>query len=228
MNKSKLKKQNRKLIKKRNALKKSVKKELLTYRIEDLNYFFKKGYYDFVKDMLDIRNKMARVMDKYEKDKYPIPKDFEELIVINSKIQLNRNIANSKPKYFKGDILITDPCYVLRNIDENKVRYIERDTIYGDWSCKTYDIDTKEILGRFCADSGMVAVISLDDVLKLNPNFDDYKNEYAYTVIRNFDGYVYFKVNNFVYEHKGEKCVDYDVQVVGKGNVNFITSQTGL
>ena len=45
--------------------------------------------------------------------------------------------------------------------------YICRDTLYGDWSCTTYNSDTHEKLGEFCADSGMVGVYLLDEVLKI-------------------------------------------------------------
>lgn len=85
---------------------------------------------------------------------------------------------------FDGDIIITDPCYITKNDDWSKCdygehmealglhNYICRDTMYGDWSCTTFNSDTDEKLGEFCADAGMVAVFDLAEVLAYNPEFD--------------------------------------------------------
>lgn len=95
--------------------------------------------------------------------------------------------------------------------------YISRNTIYGDWSCTTFNIDTNEPIGEFCADAGMVAVFLLDEVLKYNPDFDYHINRpWTTTWIKDFDGDVKF-----------EKIYG-EVRVVGKGNVNFSGRQTGL
>lgn len=99
--------------------------------------------------------------------------------------------------------------------------YISRGTIYGDWSCTTFDTDTKEPIGKFCADAGMVAVFLLDEVLKYNPDFDYHINRpWTTTWIKDFDGYVEFEeIRSY-----GEP----EVRVVGKGNINFLGRQTGL
>lgn len=137
---------------------------------------------------------------------------------------------------FKGDIIITDPCYVIKdNPNGNTSRddwdecsygenmgvlglnnYLVRDTIYGDWSCTTYEKGTKKVLGKFCADAGLVGVFLLDEVLKYNPAYDDHlKKDWTTTLIKDFDGEVEFVVKND------------EVSVVGKGNINFFTKQTG-
>jgi hypothetical protein len=73
------------------------------------------------------------------------------------------------------------------------------------------------ILGNFCADAGLVSVFLLDEVLKYNPKFDYHLNRnWTTTLIKNFDG-------NIEITHK-----EGDISVVGKGNINFYTSQTGL
>lgn len=137
---------------------------------------------------------------------------------------------------FKGDIIITDPCYIIKkdNYDDwdncnygEKMEilgiknYICRDTIYGDWSCTVYDLNVQnKVLGEFCADSGMVAVFLLKEVLKYNPDFDYHikkKYKYTTTLIKDFDGNVEFEVD------KSNK-----LHVVGKGDVNFISYQTGF
>lgn len=114
---------------------------------------------------------------------------------------------------------------------------ITRSTIYGDWSCTTFDTDTGEPIGEFCADAGMVGVFLLDEVLKYNPDFDYHTaRPWTTTLIKGFDGEVKFEVvhTEGVYDEdtpwckKGEKWEDDEVQVVGKGNINFVGKQTGL
>lgn len=95
--------------------------------------------------------------------------------------------------------------------------YLCDSTIYGDWSCTTYDSKTRAKLGNFCADAGMVAVFLLDEVLKYNPNFDYHlERPWTTTLIKDFHGTVEL-------EQKDDK-----VRVVGKGNVNFVGTQTGF
>ena len=95
--------------------------------------------------------------------------------------------------------------------------YLSNDTIYGDWSCTTFNSDTKEPIGEFCADASMVGVFLLDEVLKYNPKFDYHiERPWTTTLIKDFDGEV------DIVEIDGE------VQVIGKGNINFIGKQTGL
>ena len=96
-------------------------------------------------------------------------------------------------------------------------------TVYGDWSCTTFDSDTKKPIGSFCADAGLVAVFLLDEVLKYNPNYNDHLRvdeklgfPWPVTVIKDFHGNVTITKRNDT------------VRVIGKGNINFTTSQTGL
>lgn len=150
---------------------------------------------------------------------------------------------------FKGDIIITDPCYICKDEDWGKCgygdnmevlgieNYICRDTIYGDWSCTTFNSDTGEKIGEFCADAGMVAVFLLNEVLKYNPDFDYHiARPWTTTLIKDFDGEVNFEVlhaegeyeEDTEYWSKGDKWEDDEVQVIGKGNINFVGKQTGL
>lgn len=94
--------------------------------------------------------------------------------------------------------------------------YLSDNTIYGDWSCTVFN-DNKEVLGEFCADSGMVVVLLLEEVLKYNPNFD-YHTERTWTtaLIKDFHGEIMLK------------CEEETVTVVGKGNINFVGLQTGI
>ena len=115
--------------------------------------------------------------------------------------------------------------------------YLCRDTIYGDWSCTTFNLDTKKEIGEFCADAGLVAVFLLDEVLAYNPDFDWYESKpWTTTLIRDFDGDIEMKVihTEGVYDEdtkwykKGEKWTDDSLSVVGTGNINFETHQTGF
>lgn len=150
---------------------------------------------------------------------------------------------------FKGDIIITDPCYIIRkenelteddwwacdygeNMEELGIRnYLCRNTIYGDWSCTTFRTENDEVLGEFCADAGLVAVFLLDEVLKYNPNFDYHtKRTWTTTLIKDFDGDIELSVVPFTYidEDTNEECEDREVRVIGTGNINFYTTQTGF
>lgn len=158
---------------------------------------------------------------------------------------------------FDGDIIITDPCYIIRDDDgwersnhgDNMEaigihNHITHDTLYGDWSCTTFNSDTKEKIGEFCADAGRVSVLLLDEVMKYNPEFDYHINKpWTTTLIKDFRGVVEFVVvhEEGVYEHttnwhkKGEHWEDDSLRVIGKGinkstgrDLNFIAFQTGL
>lgn len=158
---------------------------------------------------------------------------------------------------FDGDIIITDPCYIMREDDDWAVcaygenmealgitHYMTRDTLYGDWSCTTFDTDTKEAIGKFCADAGLVSVFLLDEVLKYNPYYKDHlKNKWTVTWIKDFKGTVEFVVKHIEgyyeedtdYWKKGDYWEDYALEVVGHGinkvtgkPINFVGKQTGL
>ena len=177
---------------------------------------------------------------------------------------------------FKGDIIITDPCYIIKEInsedwdkcdfgDNMEVlginHYISESTIYGDWSCTTWDLGNKDpkkfaddlcdfyiemertkglhgklsqeyknkleeldskfsnlkVLGKFCADAGLVAVFLLDEVLKYNPDFRYHINKpWTTTLIKDFDGEIEYYLDKETSAH-----------ILGTGNINFCTTQTG-
>lgn len=148
---------------------------------------------------------------------------------------------DSQVIHYSGDIIITDPCYIIKPEDRHDKSLpdlgirntICRDTIFGDWSCTTFNSDSGEILGEFCADSGRVCVCDLAEVLRYRPSFTDYIHDYphAVTCICNFEGNIQIIVDA---NCEGE-FVDYCVHVVGHGidtktqePVNFITRQTGF
>lgn len=159
---------------------------------------------------------------------------------------------------FDGDIIITDPCYIMNDNNEDDWsksgygdnmealginHYMTRDTLYGDWSCTTFNSDTKEKIGEFCADAGLVSVFLLDEVLQYNPEFDCHINCPWATLVKDFKGTVEFVVNHIEGEYdettkwwkKGDKYEDDEVQVVGDGvnkvtgePIRFVGRQTGI
>ena len=121
-------------------------------------------------------------------------------------------------------------------------KYMVRDTLYGDWSCTTYDTLTKKELGTFCADAGTVGVFCFNDIMAYNPDWKD--NAGLTTLIKDFKGTVQFVVTEHhgVYSYDigdnikaGDSWTDYRVTVVGKGTnritgepIEFVGSQTGF
>lgn len=102
------------------------------------------------------------------------------------------------------------------------------DTIYGDWSCTTYNSLTKEKLGEFCADSGQVGIFLMSEVLAYNPDLNLPKH--CATIIKNFDGHIRVnKKSNGKYTYDGEEYDDIVAEVEGVSNtLNFKSAQTGF
>lgn len=212
-------------------------------------YAWKWRVLDYFDDMEDWDKQFAfmNIFEEYDK-------------VLSWRGAYNRYV-DSEPKHFSGDIIITDPGYIIpdekfKRDDWHKCdcgremevlgihNYMTRDTLYGDWSCTTYNMDTKEPIGSFCADAGLVSVFHLDEVLAYNPQYEnELSKKWTVTLIRDFEGEVQFVVKmetgQYDYDTKwwkvGDVWEDYVVQVIGRGvnkktgePINFITSQTGL
>lgn len=169
---------------------------------------------------------------------------FEQLIM--TELFSYENYLDSEPKHFTGDIIITDPCYIAKenewpdyledayNNEDHPLRtFIERGTIYGDWSCTTFDTISGKSIGYFCADVGWVGVFELSEVLAYNPNFNYHiERPWTTTLIKNFDGDIWFEIDEHYDEEYG---YGYSAHVVGKGvntktgePIEFRTTQTGL
>lgn len=144
------------------------------------------------------------------------------------------------------DVIITDPCYfVKKNILDTSYStdwdkcdygrnmevlgfkiYLVSNTIYGDWSCTTFNTDTKEAIGEFCADAGLAGVFLLDEILEYNSDFNYHEqNSRTTTWLKKITGDIYIEKRH----HKGnDKWWNDTIHVVGKGNINFRTEQTGI
>ena len=123
-------------------------------------------------------------------------------------------------EFVNKDIIITDPCYIFEDTYKAEVEDIlMRDTIYGDWSCTTYNLETKTEIGKFCADAGMVCVVETDNAMIDHEKLMKLP-AFCRTIIENFTGTVYIKRIPGDFED--------EIQVIGEGNINFVGKQTGL
>lgn len=199
-----------------------------------LTYDFPMKYDDFktididyssIQSFQDVKE-LWKKLDKLEQEHFVVFDGYsetyeKELRAYNEAVR-NRNLKRqddwSYCKYGKNMEVLGFKNYMVRN------------TIYGDWSCTTYNSDTKEPIGNFCADGGLVGVFLLNEVLKYNPEFDYHlKRPWTTTLIRDFEGTVQFIVS------QAETEDDFSVSVIGQGvnkkngkPLNFFTTQTGL
>lgn len=156
-----------------------------------------------------------------------------------NKSDLHRYSDSDKLTFKDEDILITDPCYIIRDDGERDWdrchcgsnwealgihKYVTKDTLYGDWGCTVWNSDTKEEIGQFCADAGLVSIFSLSEVKEYNPDIEKWCEDHTWcaTIIRGFTGTASIKV---IFD---ETNYDFEVRCVGEGNINFVSSQTGL
>lgn len=97
----------------------------------------------------------------------------------------------------------------------------EKSKLLDEFNTFSKEFNKNFCLGEFCADSGLVGVFILDEVLKYNPDFNYHITKpWTTTIIENFNGTVTIT--------PVEIESDYEVRVIGKGNVNFTTIQSGL
>ena len=97
------------------------------------------------------------------------------------------------------------------------------DTIYGCWSCSVYDFVSKNLIGRFSSDSGLVGVFLLSEILNYNPKWDLHLTKpYCACMIPNFQG----KVS--IINSGGISAGDCDVRIIGNGTLQFYSKQTGF
>ena len=95
----------------------------------------------------------------------------------------------------------------------------EKNKLYEEYKQYKKQFNTEHTLGSFCADAGMVCVVYLEDVLKFNPNFKQWANTHTWcvTIIEDFNGNIEYEIDE-----------NNEAHIVGIGNINFYTSQSGL
>ena len=107
----------------------------------------------------------------------------------------------------------------LRDYNDPNTTPEERDVLFNTYKTNKAKFLEENTLGEFCADAGMVCVVYLDEVLKVNPDFQKWAEEHTWcaTIIKDFDGEIHYEVDENTEAH-----------IVGIGNINFYTSQSGL
>lgn len=178
--------------------------------------------------------------------------DYLKSILKTLNDNLNQIPKKLSIEYNNEDIIISDPCYLnnkwyrdvyldllsldnvyqedllfSNNIPKFEYPHIHSETLYGDWDCTVTDIDNKKEIGSFCADSGLVIVCSLNDVKTINPNIETWfkQNSHNTTIIRNFTGTVSIVWNPQQIIEDNKTVFYRECQVVGIGNINFISQQ---
>ena len=128
---------------------------------------------------------------------------------------------------FKGDLIITDPCYIVKDEDDwelcnygENLEKLEIKTYIssGGADCvgsHVINLTTKQVLGEFCSDSGVVSIMSLKELRKYNPDYTEELSEGNYAIIPNFKG--------TVEKVKIENDEDQYWAFFGKGNFDFRT-----
>lgn len=229
--------------------------------ITDPCYIVKEGYYE--REVLEpVESDYVLPIDEYN-DVVEIPiaefkkhiKDSKEILFVpinetmcKYSYQRERAIVqyyHDKSSYEKGKTEKSDDWTASGCGEDVSIfgitNYMSRDTIFGDWSCWVYDTQTKQPIGEFCADSGMVCVAELSEWRKYNPAIDCFitEHDWCIAVIKNFEGDIWFEVEDTSFEMKDEKTgqkriiKDYTVHVVGSGTkdgkpFNFKTGMSGI
>lgn len=191
--------------------------------------------------------------------KYPDEKDFGLPASISNKLFKDYSTPeelaykDALDKYYEESRKYDDwdKCDWGENMEVLGIHnYISKSTIYGDWSCSTYQTEEEpkefmesilqilndnlengedsedwipyegKYIGEFCADAGLVGVFLLDEILAYNPEWKSWIEEHPWcaTIIKDFEGEVEYYIDK----------VDEDAHIVGTGNINFYTVQTGI
>lgn len=126
-------------------------------------------------------------------------------------------------KQYKGTIIITDPCYFIPTQDYERTNYGKdlnklgfttyqvAGTGYGDW---LNVVITDYGFSTFDADSGQVAVVYKDELVKYYDGFENLRNK-RYVEIQDFEGEITIDTTD----------TDWTV-ITGVGNVNFRTADS--
>ena len=143
-------------------------------------------------------------------------------------------------------LIITDPCYILKEehwnhwLDmefgkspiglanylrqyHNFGEVIAADTGYGDWSNTVFNTDTKDVVGTFTADAGMVIVCTSSDLTNYGYDKDEVDRLQSIgclTIIPDYSGNI-----RLCYEHNGNNSKLAVIEAVGETeeDINFNT-----
>ena len=175
------------------------KKDFMTYEnILDYPDVIVPDFVDGIKDILDEKDLSLMVGVLAESKQYD--KEY-------------KNYLKACESYDK----LTASDWELSNYGENLEKfgfttYLSSRTYIGDWDCDVIEKGTNQKLGEFCADSGMVCVVLLDELHNYNPDFNYHIDKpWTTSIIRDFEGEIILKK---------EKSY---TEIIGTGNINFYT-----
>lgn len=102
-------------------------------------------------------------------------------------------------------------------------KFCVSDLGYGYGSYAVYEANTKSFMGQFCSDTGVIAVMDLEEVLSYDESFDKFNTmPWAVCFIPNYSG-------NISIINKNDKAgVEADISIVGSGNMKFYSKQVGF
>lgn len=111
-------------------------------------------------------------------------------------------LENSRNMHMTGDIIIAKPSDILPNTDIteclqiiNNNNGIAKVLSEGKWGFGGYDLSNHVDISSFITKAGQVCVAKLEDILKINPSYNDHMAKpYACTYIKNFDGSVKIEI----------------------------------
>ena len=106
---------------------------------------------------------------------------------------------------------ISDIPKYINDIEDAFWKYFKNPTIENELRCNDM-LEDSNILGKFCADSGMTGVFYESEILSYNPKFFKNIGNWCYTKIENFQGQI-----DFISDSYGNK------HFYGVGNINFLT-----
>lgn len=166
--------------------------------------------------------------------KYEPQYDTSKLSAVELEIykQTRDNHLEAYSKYVESAESDWDRCeYGLNMSALGFDNYLCIDNLYGNWSCTLYETTNSTNLGdeqnleisKFCSDSGLVGVFLLSEIEKYDSEFDIKKfkhNEVG--IVENFKGTIY------IINRTEKTGFESEVMVVGVGNINFFSLQTGL
>lgn len=145
------------------------------------------------------------------------------------KYNFDNSVYENAKNSYKSDDTIDTWSWTNCGTNTEKIKelgikqYICKDTLFGD--CNYIVLDNyKECIGKICVDSGMVCVTELNEWRNYIPEMKRWLEEHKsfVTIINNFDGEVWFEVEDtsFTYKNengKEENIKDYTVRIVGDG-----------
>lgn len=173
----------------------------------------------------------AKVDDVIEEprweDFFPRPQYTEEMLA-DEKIkkefeECNERMNAAYIRWCENNIDDSDLIESFDNLEAlGFTNFLLAKTGYGPWTCSVYEQVSNNLIGTFTADAGLVGVFLLDEVCRYNPKYRKNTMPWTATRILGFHG------NISITNKSKETGIASDISVIGTGNVDFYSKQTGM